>query len=218
MIPEAAKSVATAALERLAETPEGRRCLDESPAILVFGSFPAGLQRPDSDIDILCVGAERFRVKTPRIDLTVLTEADLTGPDWLGSELAFHISRYGVRLRGLPIWINGVSLNSHSVENKRRRIRAFLRILPHKWVSLDEQFRRKYATKLRREIQRLLLLESGIPVPATWLLDNSWGTVLPGSDVVGRLRQVLPSQDTRFARDLYDRIESAVQQNAHSQF
>lgn len=157
---------------------------DCASEIIVFGSMAVGLDGPKSDIDVLCIGGEEHKVKTPSLDLLVVGQDALSNQDWLHSELASHVSRYGVWIKGVPQWLSDAGVGSKAVLEKRRRVAAFMTYLPEYWPRLDSRFRRKYAIKVRRETQRLLLLEGGMPVPPTKLLDSSWSSFMHTLDDV----------------------------------
>ncbi len=63
-----------------------------------------------------------------------------------------------------------------AADTKRRRVAAFMKHLPESWSKLEEGFRNKYSVKVRREAQRLLLLEREIAIPPTRLLDTCWSS------------------------------------------
>lgn len=175
----------------------------------VFGSRAVGLERPDSDIDILCIGAFDFKLKTDSLDLIVTPVAATRRSPWLESELASHILEYGTWLKGSSRWGAQVCIGQGAIDEKRRRIGAFMKSLPDSWLKLDEVFRVKYSVKLRRETQRLLLLERGAPVPATWILDNSWSGISKFPyEVQDRLRWLASSSSNGFVKDLVERIDS----------
>jgi hypothetical protein len=215
------KSLTQLAFERLKATPIGLRCFEESREIVVFGSRSFGLERADSDIDILCIGELDFRLKTTRLDLIAMPVKAITNMRWLGSELASHIVEYGTWIKGTCRWRSDVHLGNAAVENKRRRIAAFMRALPDAWITLDECFRRKYATKLRRETQRLLLMERGTPIPPTKILDSFWDSFSRSPfEVRDRLNLFTCSRNRSFTEDLFARIDAALyladQLNMHS--
>ena len=142
-----------------------------------------GMNRPDSDIDVFCIGRVNSKLKTEVLDLVSMTEETLLSSGWLSSELALHVRQYGVLIKGRADWLSSAQLTTQTVEAKRRRVGAFMRSLPHSWASLEQGFRIKYAIKLRREMQRLLLLEQGVAVPPTRMLDAG-GTERSSQDAV----------------------------------
>jgi hypothetical protein len=151
--------------------------LDELKAvceqIILFGSTTMRGEREGSDVDLLCVGYGP-RVKTRRIDLVWCCPTKLMTKAWLGSELANHVARYGRWLYGLDNWSNSVFTSQKAIRNKRRSIRSRARALEKWWQKLRPEYRAKHVLKLRRDLQRLALLNHGIPVEPSALLDRRW--------------------------------------------
>lgn len=191
-----------------------QRCVRGASEVIVFGSMAAGLHRPDSDVDVLCVGGVDYKLKTDLLDLIVIPKQSTDDPIWLQSELASHVGKYGKWIKGSPLWRDHARVSSKVVDDKRRRISAFMTSLPVSWPRLRDCFRAKYATKLRRETQRLILLERGIPVPPTRVLDCSWTTVSHSvSEVPTRLRQFSPNGCESFTDDLIARVDAHLRKN-----
>lgn len=155
---------------------------DEASEVIVFGSMAVGVDRPDSDIDVMCIGGHESKLKTDSLDLIVFPREATRNQTWLRSELALHISHYGVWIKGTPDWIDRAQVGPQAIEEKRRRVEAFMRHLPDAWSSLEEGFRIKYSIKVRREAQRLLLLSRSVPVPPTKMLDTRWGIFSASDD------------------------------------
>jgi len=189
-----------------------REFFDRATEIVVFGSMAAGLDGPKSDIDVLCIGNRECIVKTDSLDLIIVAHDAMKSPRWLQSELATHVSQYGVWIRGSPEWLVRTQVGPQAVEEKRRRVAAFMKYLPASWLALEEGFRRKYSLKVRREAQRLLLLERGVPVPPTRLLDAHWDRF---SDSPHEIYECLSSssRDRRspFLRDFLARVDASLQ-------
>jgi hypothetical protein len=197
------------ALARLAASGQSAQgCFDQACQVVVFGSMAVGLERPDSDIDILCIGAFDFKLKTDSLDLIAVPVAVTRHSLWLEGELASHIMEYGTWLKGSPHWVAKVRIGQRTIDEKCRRIRAFMMSLSDSWVKLDEVFRVKYSVKLRRETQRLLLLERGTPVPATRILDNSWSSISKSPyEVHDRLSRLTCRSSNSLIKDLFGRID-----------
>jgi hypothetical protein len=84
-----------------------------------------------------------------------------------------------------------------AAEKKRRRVESFKQHLPGAWAKLDCCFKIKYTFKLRRETQRLLLLERGVPIPPTLILDTAWANLPETRAAVwSRLKVNIPSKQT----------------------
>jgi len=172
--------------------------------IVVFGSMAAGLNRPDSDVDVLCFGERESKLKSRSLDLIVLPRKSVSDPAWLQSELASHVSRYGVWIKGVPEWLTQVGIGEQAVTEKRRRVEAFMRCLPAAWPTLDQRFKRKYSIKVRREAQRLLLMRRGQAVPPTRLLDEYWQDLAAFEGELGEyLHHLAPGGETRFSREFF---------------
>jgi predicted nucleotidyltransferase len=203
--------------ERLLETlksrihsagPSAERCLSEATEIVVFGSMATGLDRPDSDLDVLCIGPVSLKVKTKNLDLIAL-QAEATKGPWIRSELASHVASYGVWLQGCPSWRAEAHTGLRAVAQKRHRVMRYLAHLNSVWFSLDECFRTKYSIKLRRETERLLLLERTIPVPPTRILDELWNQVsISENDVQSTIQRLSRAPSSPFLHDLLKRISA----------
>jgi hypothetical protein len=185
------------------------RYVDRAPEMIVFGSMSVGLDRRDSDIDVLCVGENDYKLKTDGVDLIVISARTADSRAWLGSELAVHVARYGTWIRGVSSWRQDVHLSSRTIEAKEHRVRAFMKYLPAAWSELEECFRVKYATKVRRETQRLILIEQGVPVPPTAILDRFWSTIPRSPDeVYERLGRLAGNTKVDFSDDLLRRVRA----------
>src|SRR5258708_31438915 len=160
-------------------------------------------------MDVLCIGGRDFKLKSEALDLIVVPLEATKCEEWLQSELATHVGRYGIWIKGTPAWRNDVSVGQTVIGQKRRRVNAFMRSLQKSWLRLDECFRTKYSVKLRREAQRLILLEQNEAVPPTRILDFSWASLSrsPG-EVSVCLRQFASEEDGSCMNDLLKRIEA----------
>jgi predicted nucleotidyltransferase len=182
---------------------------DEASEVIVFGSMAVGLDRPNSDVDVMCIGGRQSKLKTHSLDLIVFSEETAKSQVWLQSELALHISHYGVWIKGKPDWIDYVRVGKCAIEEKRRRVEAFMRHLPDSWSRLDEGFRVKYAIKVRREAQRLLLISRGVPVPPTRMLDTCWHDFSEShNELDDLLNRFAPRDRNEFSRQFPAYIEA----------
>jgi predicted nucleotidyltransferase len=189
-----------------------KRYLDEACEVIVFGSMSVGLERPNSDIDVLCVGSCDYKLKTDLLDLIVVPVDATKSQLWRESELASHIGEYGTWIKGTPQWRSNLRVGSKVIDDKRNRISAFMRSLPSSWPRLQECFRSKYSVKLRREVERLILLERGVAIPPTRILDYSWTSISKSSsEVCDRLRQFACDDQRTFIADLLARVETHFQ-------
>ena len=163
----------TTILDRIRKDRHDPAQLKCAAEIVVFGSYAAGLNTADSDIDVLCIG-NGLRLKSHSLDLSWVSENKVSEDAWLGSELAGHIAQYGIWLRGNGHWRAIVSGGAHAIERKRKRIISLSRTVNHLWDRLHPIFQDQYNVTIRRELQRLALLETRVRVPPTRVLDNEW--------------------------------------------
>jgi predicted nucleotidyltransferase len=176
--------------------------INRSTEIAVFGSSACGLRTSHSDLDIFCVSTRTFHLSTDAVDLIFFSEHDLYEETWLGSELASHVNAYGVWLRGNPSWADAVSLSPNALAKKRRRLSSYSSALSDRWDKLSVMFKQKYVTKLRREVQRLQLLEQDIPIPPTRLLDKEWHLDQnKGTQIIDELSGLFRARKTAFYED-----------------
>jgi len=79
------ESLAQIAVERVWKLAYGAKYFDESTEVIVFGSMSLGLERPDSDIDVLCVGSHEFKLKTDAVDLVGVPIGQVGRSPWFES-------------------------------------------------------------------------------------------------------------------------------------
>src|SRR4029077_17192209 len=97
------------------------------------------------------------------LDLICISRSELTSEAWLKSELAAHISKYGVWISGNGEWRTQASVGQSALDRKERRLASLVGNVSRAWYRLDPTFQRAYRTTIRRELQRLLLLRNAIP-------------------------------------------------------
>ncbi len=149
---------------------------NQSSEVVVFGSWSTGDNRPDSDLDLLIIGNGK-RLKRKQLDIVVKTREQCLSAAWLGSELANHIARYGIWVRGKSIWRSRIFTSRRAIDEKCRLIRGRGEALARLWLFLAPPYREKHVRKLRRDFQRLDYLKQGKPVPPTKRLDLEWCAV-----------------------------------------
>ena len=142
--------------------------------IIAFGSRAAGVNRKASDLDVLFVGDGVRRMKGFGLDVVCISSVELASPNWLDSELAGHISKYGIWLKGSGQWRNQVFIGSEAESKKERRLVSLVRSVKRSWPRLHPAFQFKYRLTIRRELQRLTLLRAAVPIPPTPVLDADW--------------------------------------------
>ncbi len=141
--------------------------------LVIFGSRAAGVPNEDSDFDLLCVGPGASRLSRT-LDLVFIAPEDLLGERWLGSELAGHVARYGIWLKGEPDWVHRHHGSHQAVERKRQKLLHRLQAVEQHFHLLDPLYLQKYLTLTRRDLQRFEHLTNGEPVPPTPILDRAW--------------------------------------------
>ncbi len=167
------------ALERELRSALGRlgvpdALVDAADELVLFGSRAAGVNRPESDWDVLLVADKRPPL-LPGADLLCVPRRRVETREWLESELANHIAAFGLWLSGTPSWRNEVRRGSAcAVERKSRAICDRIAMLAPDWHLLSRPFRSKYLTLIRRDMQRLIMMTGGQPVPPTPVLDATW--------------------------------------------
>ncbi len=162
--------------------------LRSAEQIILFGSRAAGLDRAGSDWDLLVVGVGRSR-SAPGLDLIWVSPRELAGDDWLESELAGHVARWGRWLHGAPRWVTDVAAGVAAAENKSCRLASRIGALERTWELLPHAYRNKHHALVRRDLQRHALLLQSEPVPPSPLLDEWWRTSADPRDELLRLGQ-----------------------------
>jgi hypothetical protein len=150
--------------------------LASAPQLVLFGSRATQLAMRASDWDLLVVDVAPF-LHQRKLDLVFLSGDLLHSPLWLGSELAGHISAYGHWLRGEPDWCSQVFSSTRAFRRKARKVERRLDNLVSAWPALGGAYQRKFASVIRRDVQRLKFLADGAPVPPTRILDDEWLTL-----------------------------------------
>jgi hypothetical protein len=179
------KRLETMLSNRLRELGLDQAILAGASQVVIFGSCATGLEAPDSDLDVLCVG-NGPRFKSHSLDLCWISEKSICEDKWLGSELAGHVARYGIWLSGKDHWRIGTFTSRDAIERKRKRIVSLSRTVNRLWDRLHPIFRSQYNVTIRRELQRLKRLEEQVQIPPTRVLDDEWQT--EGHSVVLKFR------------------------------
>lgn len=148
-----------------------KKVIAEATEIVVFGSRAAGVNQPSSDLDVLCFAQKKRKIKSRELDCLCLLEQSTLGLDWLGSELASHISEYGVWIVGRGEWRTSVRISGEAIAQKTRRVAALVGNVKLGWSKLHPEFHLKYKRMIRRELQRLELLRRHTAIPPTPILD-----------------------------------------------
>ena len=146
----------------------------ESEQIIVFGSRALGVNKASSDLDVLIVGNTTKRIKRSGLDMVCISPLDVASEIWLKSELAVHVSQYGVWITGNGEWRFHASIGQPALHRKERRLVSLIRNVSRSWERLHPTFRSAYSRTIRRELQRLSLLRNKTPIPPTPILDCGW--------------------------------------------
>jgi hypothetical protein len=149
--------------------------MHSSSDIIVFGSRAAGLERRNSDLDLLVISSEKGHKRIGKLDLIFIPEMQADLPIWKHTEIFRHIAAYGISLMHDRPLISAITDDYAALRKQRRLHRLVKSLLPH-WQSLNDELKRKYITKVRRELQRYRLLREGLAVPPTVQLDSLLGS------------------------------------------
>ena len=153
----------------------------------------AKVHQRTSDCDVLIIGKVNKRFKRAGLDLICITVSDSRSDAWLNSEIASHISTYGVWLEGSGEWRNRACIGEWAIRRKERRLASLVRSVKGCWTELHPLFQHKYRNTIRRECQRLDLLRNRIPIPPTPLLDLEWQSRRIGPPELLLIVRSLPS-------------------------
>ena len=144
--------------------------------IILYGSRAVGVERESSDWDFLCVGYESdFRAA--KVHIKWYSPEFMLSEKWLGSELAGHISKYGVWLKGNPKWLSKVYVSKQALHHKEKLICGHLSGLRKAWPYLEDNYRAFKYQKVRRHLQRFERLRNKLAVPPTAILDKEWDSL-----------------------------------------
>lgn len=140
--------------------------------VCLYGSRAAGCHREDSDWDVLVLGVPGpWRVRRPDIDLSF---EDPDSFEWLGRELAIHVTGYSVWLSGSMPWRPEDLDWETAAAFKLRRMRVqaeSIRRLGRNSSHLD---------RLRSDLRRYEHLRRREYVPPERLLTPDWDrTIFP---------------------------------------
>jgi predicted nucleotidyltransferase len=143
----------------------------KSIEIILLGSYAAGCERADSDIDILFVGDGK-RKKTRKLDFIWIKPDKINQKSWLGSELANHVASYGLWIKGDGTWRQKVFISETSISRKKeaiyvRLIHLYLKRHKYRQYSIQKLF-----IKVLLDFYRLYLLTSKKAIPPTKMVSD----------------------------------------------
>ena len=93
---------------------------------------------------------------------------------WLGSELATHVAAYGKWIKGENTWAKSSRPSRYATTLISRRVLARAKALQDHWNYLLPAYRLKHIDRMRRDVQRLLMMKRGRPPVASGTLDLDW--------------------------------------------
>jgi hypothetical protein len=143
--------------------------------IIIFGSHALGSQTAKSDLDLLCIGRGK-PYKSRYLHLIWIPKSRLRSSRWLGSELATHIAAYGLWIKGANTWAISSRPSKEAILRKRARILARCDALNSYWSELLPIYQEKQLNRLRRDLQRYILMRRGLPSSPAPELDKQWQT------------------------------------------
>jgi hypothetical protein len=145
-------------------------CLGASEIVL-FGSRAAGCATPWSDWDLFILGngfgRRRVAGSVDIVPCVSVTDA------WLGTDLATHVSAFGMWLHGTPNWCERVRYDE-AARAKESVVRLGIRGLTSYWDRLAPARRSRHLRRLRLDAQRGIRLRRTEPIPPTHWLDEAW--------------------------------------------
>lgn len=139
--------------------------------IVLFGSYAYGCEHFESDIDILFVGNKK-RQNSKYFDFICIKPERLESKTWLSSELAIHIAKYGIWLKGEGLWRNQVFFSQAALTRKKQRIFERLMHIYLQKEKLSLSKRKFFIQKIILNTIRLDNLEKKLPNPPTYVTVN----------------------------------------------
>ncbi|WNM58754.1 nucleotidyltransferase domain-containing protein [Candidatus Nitrospira allomarina] len=147
-----------------------------SEEIILYGSRAAGVERESSDWDFLCVGSGK-NCRKKKIEIKWVSHEYVLSEKWLGSELAGHIAKYGIWLKGNGTWVSMVFVSADALKRKEIAICGYLAGMKIAWYFWGDDYKNVKVRKLRRHIQRFDCLFNNRAVPPNFTLDQEWGAL-----------------------------------------
>lgn len=159
------------AKERLSS--EEKKCLLQSitkcEEAIIFGSFATGHEGPSSDLDILLVGNGK-KIKTRNLEILWVDKNKLFKKTWLTSELASHVAKYGLWLKGDGNWRNLAAIGSAAITRKKIKILTMLAHIYLKKNKLRTQSLYNALDNVFLDVYRLKHMIVNMPVPPTAII------------------------------------------------
>lgn len=145
---------------------------EASSQVIAFGSYAAGCQNDQSDVDILFV-TEKRGMRNEFFDFVCIDPRRISLKSWLGSELANHVAKYGVWLKGDDSWKRQVFIGQSAIDRKKVII---LSRLSHLWVkrkSIKHQSTIRLFENVVLDSFRLVTMMHGTAVPPTAIVKST---------------------------------------------
>jgi predicted transcriptional regulator len=148
------------------------------------------------------------------LDVVTVTPEKFESQAWRRSELATHIAKYGVRLKGSDCSLSETVPDSNAIKTKIKRIRAYVKALESKWTRFDALMKDKYAIKVKLDVLRLEIMRRGLAVPPTALLTDLAKT--EGIDLQQAFDKAISSSEFSIAVKLRSKLLKLTQPVAHA--
>ncbi|MEZ4428091.1 MAG: nucleotidyltransferase domain-containing protein [Nannocystaceae bacterium] len=186
--PRTTEELSSLVIRSVARHPDAERSLEDATDIAVFGSIARGVDGPSSDLDILAVGTGE-RLKTKYIDLIFVPPSRLSERWWLSGELARHVAKYGVWIKGALGWD---CERARSRWPQRKKAIRIIQRLSNPYVHgsvIKSHYVSSYIETAVLDMLRLDRLTSGEVIPTTAELKAS--AIEQGFQVLDRLPAML---------------------------
>tara|TARA_R110002072_G_scaffold534_2_gene3622 strand:+ start:152740 stop:153417 length:678 start_codon:yes stop_codon:yes gene_type:complete len=181
---------------------------NQSEEVVLFGSCATNSQNIQSDIDILFV-CEEESIRAPGVDFICTSRNKINSKEWLGSEIANHIAKYGIWLKGKGSWREKVFISSLSIENKQKIIVKRVSHILAKKEKLNSDQLNRLSVDVFLNLGRLWFLINGKAVPVTKSVskemvdsDSLWNWFFLGKPLRGNNNSLLTE-----LRNLVDKKE-----------
>jgi hypothetical protein len=143
--------------------------------VWAFGSRAVGCSQPNSDWDVLVVSPDLhrpIRVRTELLDLVAIGLSSFL-TEWRQSELATHVEAHGICLSA-DCQLKVVGQPLAAAPRKSMVVHQRAAMIDRLWDAFSSPRRRRTLIRLRRDLQRVALLEAGAAIPPGPLLDAAW--------------------------------------------
>lgn len=144
-----------------------------SDAVILFGSRACGCHTSRSDFDVLCVGSGTCSIDQS-LDVIWVNRSRIESAEWLGSELAGHVAKYGCVLAGKADWFQSTFVSDTAICRKTHAVATRIKVLGGMCELFSDARTQAYGSRIRHDIQRLRLLMLGASVPPSAFLDEDW--------------------------------------------